>query len=66
MIKLYMNQKVEWIQKETVVGQYEVLSQHVHEDNEKSSDELVWIKSLQIYPKLEPPTYEAEMLPILP
>jgi hypothetical protein len=54
------------MQKETVVGQYGVLSQHVHEDTEKSSEELVWITSLQIYLKLGPPTYEAEMLPTLP
>jgi hypothetical protein len=30
------------------VGQYEVLSQHVHEDNEDFSEELVWIKSPDI------------------
>jgi len=41
MIKLHMNQKMEWMQKETAVGQYGVLSQHVHEDTEKSSEELV-------------------------
>jgi len=66
MIKLYVNREMEWMQKETVVGQHEVLSQHVHEDTEKSSEELVWITSLQIYLKLGPPTYEAEMLPTLP
>jgi hypothetical protein len=40
---------MEWMQKETAVGQYEVLSQHVHEDTEKSSEELVWITTLQVY-----------------
>lgn len=61
-----MNQEMEWMQKETVVGQYGVLSQQVHEDTEKSSEELVWITSLQMYLKLGPPRNEAEMLPTLP
>lgn len=61
-----MNEEMEWMQKETIVGRYGVLSQHVHEDTEKSSEELVWITSLQIYLKLGPPMYDAEMLPILP
>jgi len=54
------------MQKETVVCQYGVLSQHVHEDTEKSSEQLVWITILQMYLKIEPPTNEAEMLPTLP
>jgi hypothetical protein len=41
MIKLYVYWEMEWMQKEIVVGQYGVLSQHVHEDTEKSSEELV-------------------------
>jgi len=54
------------MRKETVVGQYGVLYHHVHEDTEKSSEELVSITSLQIYLKLGPTTYEAEILPTLP
>jgi len=49
MIKLYVNWEMEGLQEETVVGQYGLLSQHVHEDTEKSGEELVWITSLQIY-----------------